>query len=55
MITNHLKINKIKSLNATTALNMNALSKGAKVLRVHDVLPAMECISLHEKIKNSNE
>ena len=53
MITNHLKINKINSLNGTTALNMNALSKGAKVLRVHDVLPAMECISLHEKIKNS--
>ena len=55
MITNHLKINKLNSLNGTTALNMNALSKGAKVLRVHDVLPAMECISLHEKIKNSNE
>jgi dihydropteroate synthase len=53
MIYKTLKINKLKSINGTTALNMYALSKGAKILRVHDVKQAMECIYLNEEI-NSN-
>ena len=53
MITKYLKINKKNSLNSTTALNMYALSKGAKILRVHDVKEAIECIQLNEKIKNT--
>jgi dihydropteroate synthase len=48
-----LKTSKFKIINGTTALNMYALSKGAKILRVHDVKQAMECIFLNEKI-NSN-
>ena len=53
MIYKTLKINKLESINGTTALNMFALSKGAKILRVHDVKQAMECIYLSEQI-NSN-
>ena len=53
MITKYLNISKINSLNSTTALNMYALSKGTKILRVHNVKEAVECIKLNEKIKNS--
>lgn len=38
------------ALNGTTALNMVCLMKGAKILRVHDVKEAMECITLYEKL-----
>ncbi|MES2780311.1 MAG: dihydropteroate synthase [Bacteroidota bacterium] len=34
------------SLNATTAVNTIALMKGAKILRVHDVKEAVECINI---------
>ena len=50
MIYKTLKISKLKTINGTTALNMYALSKGAKILRVHDVKQAMECIYLNEEI-----
>ena len=50
MIYKTLKINKLDSINGTTALNMFALSKGAKILRVHDVKQAMQCIYLNEEI-----
>lgn len=39
------------ALNGTTALNMLALTKGASILRVHDVKEAMECIKLSEHLK----
>lgn len=38
------------ALNGTTVLNTLALTKGAKLLRVHDVKEAMECITLFNKI-----
>lgn len=41
-----------EALNGTTVLNTIALTKGAKILRVHDVKEAMECITLLEKLKN---
>lgn len=34
------------ALNGTTALNMVALTKGASILRVHDVKEAVECVKL---------
>ena len=37
------------ALNGTTALNTIALTKGARLLRVHDVKEAIECITLYEK------
>jgi dihydropteroate synthase len=41
------------ALNGTTALNMIALSNGAGILRVHDVREAVECVQLHEKLKQA--
>lgn len=41
------------SLNGTTALNMYALEQGAKLLRVHDVKEAVDCVNLFLKIKSS--
>ncbi len=38
------------SLNGTTVLNTIALSKGASILRVHDVREAVECVKLAGKI-----
>ena len=35
-----------KALNGTTALNAWGLDQGAKILRVHDVREAKECIDL---------
>lgn len=46
MIYKALKTNADEALNGTTALNMVALTKGAKILRVHDVKEAKECIEL---------
>lgn len=53
MIYKTLEVSPQKALNGTTALNMIALSKGANILRVHDVAEAMECIKLTEKLKTS--
>lgn len=41
-----------EALNGTTVLNTIALTKGAKILRVHDVKEAMECVTLFNKINN---
>ncbi|MDL2243771.1 dihydropteroate synthase [Bacteroidales bacterium OttesenSCG-928-J19] len=39
------------SLNGTTALNMLALTKGANILRVHDVKEAVETVKLYNKTR----
>ena len=39
------------ALNGTTVLNTIALSKGARILRVHDVKPATEAIQLYKKLE----
>ncbi len=41
-------------LNATTVAHTVALQKGASILRVHDVKPAMEAIQIVEKLKNTH-
>lgn len=46
MIYKKLGISAEEALNGTTALNSFALSKGASILRVHDVAPAKEIIDL---------
>ncbi|RTZ01838.1 dihydropteroate synthase [Flavobacterium sp. RSP49] len=38
------------ALNGSTVLNTLALTKGAKILRVHDVKEAVECVTLFNKI-----
>ena len=46
MIYKVLNTGPEEALNGTTALHMVALEKGAKILRVHDVRPAQECVKL---------
>jgi len=50
MIYKTLGTNADQALNGSTALHMICLQKGAKILRVHDVKEAMECIKLHEQL-----
>ncbi len=40
------------ALNGTTSLNTISLLKGAKILRVHDVKEAVECIQLFNQLKS---
>jgi dihydropteroate synthase len=49
MIAKFLKVDPAEALNGTSVLNTIALQKGASILRVHDVTPAMECIKLVER------
>jgi dihydropteroate synthase len=53
MVTKVLNNKSADALNGTTVLNTSALLKGAKILRVHDVKAAVECVKLTERIKNS--
>jgi dihydropteroate synthase len=50
MIYKTLGISAQEALNGTTFLNTIALTKGAKILRVHDVKEAMECVALYNKM-----
>ncbi|MFM2370126.1 MAG: hypothetical protein RL619_2447 [Bacteroidota bacterium] len=50
MIYKTLNSNAEQALNGTTVLNTLALTKRAKILRVHDVKEAMECVALFNKI-----
>lgn len=50
MIYKTLDINAEMALNGTTVLNTIALTKGAKILRVHDVKEAVECVRLYNKL-----
>ncbi|MBV6644949.1 MAG: dihydropteroate synthase, partial [Cyclobacteriaceae bacterium] len=49
MIYKTLEITPEEALNGTTVLNTLALLKGADILRVHDVKPALEAIKLVKK------
>ncbi|MCD0476039.1 dihydropteroate synthase [Flavobacterium sp. EDS] len=50
MIYKELNTSQQEALNGTTILNTISLTKGAKILRVHDVKEAMECVTLYNKI-----
>ena len=50
MIYKTLNTTAQEALNGTTVLNTIALTKGAKILRVHDVKEAMETVTLYNKI-----
>jgi dihydropteroate synthase len=50
MIYKTLETNAELALNGTTILNTIALAKGAKILRVHDVKEAVECVRLFNKL-----
>ena len=47
MIYKTLNSSAEEALNGTTVLNTLALTKGAKILRVHDVKEAVECVTLY--------
>ena len=51
MIYKTLDTTSENALNGTTVLNTIALTKGAKILRVHDVKEAVESVTLFEKLK----
>ncbi|MFV8226780.1 dihydropteroate synthase [Christiangramia aquimixticola] len=52
MIWKRLKTTPEGALNGTTILNTICLTKGANILRVHDVKEAMECIKLTSELSN---
>lgn len=54
MIWKTLKIAPEAALNGTTALHVVALQQGARILRVHDVRPAVETIRLWETLMANN-
>lgn len=50
MIYKTLSTDAEHALNGTTSLNTIALMKGAKILRVHNVKEAVECVQLYQKL-----
>lgn len=50
MVTKLLEVPQSKALNGTTALNIIALERGASILRVHDVAPAVEAVKIFSKL-----
>jgi len=48
MIYKLLETKPEEALNGTTVLNTIAVSKGANILRVHDVKEAMETVKIFE-------
>lgn len=51
MIYKTLECSPDEALNGTIALDSIALEKGAKILRVHDVRPAVETVRLFKQLK----
>jgi dihydropteroate synthase len=54
MIYNLLDCTSSEALNGTTALNMVALVNGSKILRVHDVKQAVECVYLYNALEKES-
>ena len=54
MIYNLLDCTSSEALNGTTALNMVALINGSKILRVHDVKQAVECVYLYNALEKKS-
>lgn len=54
MIYKTLNCSPAQALNGTTVLNTLALTKGANILRVHDVKEAMETIALFKAFQETN-
>ena len=52
MIQHVLEVDSANALNGTTALNAIALTKGANILRVHDVKQAVEAVKIWEAVNN---
>lgn len=55
MIQKSIEVSAEEALNGTTAAHMLALIKGARILRVHDVKEAVECVRIWEKFNHEEE
>ncbi len=55
MIQKILGVDADNALNGTTAVHMLALMKGVRILRVHDVQEAVQCIHIWEKFKTPDQ
>ena len=55
MIYRTLGVSAAEALNGTTVLNTIALQKGASILRVHDVKPAVEAVRLLQALSQSEK
>ncbi|PHR87462.1 MAG: dihydropteroate synthase [Leeuwenhoekiella sp.] len=55
MIYKTLDVSAAEALNGTTVLNSIALQKGASILRVHDVKPAVEAVRLLQALSQSEK
>jgi dihydropteroate synthase len=54
MIYKTVETTSENALNGTTSINTVCLMKGAKILRVHDVKEAVECVKLFDKLITHN-
>lgn len=54
MIYKVIDVEPQDSLNGTTAVNMLALQQGVKILRVHDVKEAVECVKIYNQFNKTN-
>ena len=55
MLYNLLISTPENALNATTAVNMIALQNGARLLRVHDVKEAVECVKIYNQLMKNKQ
>ena len=55
MITRLLGCSAADALPATTALHAYALTKGASILRVHDVKEAMDCVAVVQQLRQAEQ
>lgn len=55
MLYNLLNSTPENALNATTAVNMIALQNGARLLRVHDVKEAVECVKIYNQLMKNKQ
>lgn len=55
MIRELLNCTTENALNGTSILNTIALSKGASILRVHDVKEAVECVKIFNKVNKASD
>ncbi len=53
MVQRVLDVDAINALNGTSAIHMIALERGARILRVHDVKEAVECIKIFNFARKS--
>ena len=54
MIYNLLDTTPAEALNGTTALHLEALRQGAKILRAHDTREAVEVVKIYNQLNKSN-